>query len=253
MNSMIKKMLSILPSSVKDRFRSSRRIIYSILYYGNKRWCPICEKSSRKFRASGTPLRKDAWCIHCDGLERHRFSWLFLNQRTDLFDGRPKSILHVAPEPCFESRFKAKLGEGYITADLLNRRATVKMDITNIQYPDDYFDIIYCSHVLEHVIDDKKAIKEFYRTLKITGWAILLVPITMDRTFEDYSIDDSSERMKIFGQEDHVRRYGPDFVDKLKETGFKVKVISAPALFDNESITRMGLRSSGDIYFCTKV
>ena len=250
---MIKKILSILSPSVKDMLRPIRRIIYSIYYYGNKRWCPICERSSREFRASGTPPRKDAWCIHCDGLERHRFLWLYLKQRTDLFDGRPKSMLHVAPEPCFESRFKAKLGESYMTADLLNRRVMVKMDITNIQYPDDYFDIIYCSHVLEHVIDDKKAIKEFYRTLKLTGCAILLVPITTDKTFENNSIIDPIERLRVFGQEDHVRRYGHDFVDRLKEVGFKVKIISVADLFDNESITRMGLMSSGDIYLCTKV
>src|SRR5204863_5015044 len=188
-------------------------------------------KNSRKFREYGKIPRTDALCVHCNSLERHRFAWLYFGEMTNLFDGQDKRVLHVAPEACFEPRLKSRLGTNYLTADLLNPHAMVRMDITNIQYPDNHFDAVYCSHVLEHVPDDKKAIREFHRILRPDGWAILLVPITADRTIEDPSITDARERLRVFGQEDHVRRYGPDYVERLREVGFTVKVALVADLF----------------------
>ena len=108
----------------------------------------------------GTPPRDDVMCMYCGAVERHRLIWVYFNQQTDLFDGRPKKVLHVAPEPFFESQLRKSLGHTYLTADLYNPRAMVKMDITDIQYPDDTFDVVYCSHVLEHVPDDRQAMRE---------------------------------------------------------------------------------------------
>lgn len=225
-----------------------------ILYRGKARWCPVCEKSSGKFKTFGIVLREDAQCMFCGALERHRFVWLYFRKMTNLFDETPKKMLHVAPEQCFESRLRSCLGQSYITADLLDPRAMVRMDITNIQYPDEYFDVIYCSHVMEHVQDDKRAMSEFYRVLKSDGWAILLVPITADKTFEASSVVDPSERLRIFGQEDHVRRYGTDYIDRLEEAGFKVKASHVFDLFEKSDVERLGLTpASGDIYYCTKV
>src|SRR5262249_12426105 len=81
-------------------------------------------------------------------------------------------------------------------------------------------------HVLEHVPDDRRAMREFYRVLKPGGWAILLVPITVERTFEDPAVVDPAERLRLFGQEDHVRRYGPDYGDRLSEAGFAVSGVN---------------------------
>ena len=107
--------------------------------------------------------------------------------------------------------------------------------------------------MLEHVIDDRKAMQEFFRILKNNGWAILLVPIGREKTFEDPSIVDPKDRLKYFGQKDHVRIYGYDYVDRLKETGFNVEVIKVSDLVKNNEAERMGLTSSsGEIYFCTK-
>ncbi len=162
-------------------------------------------------------------------------------------------MLHVAPELCFESRLRNRLGHDYVTADLMDPHAMVRMNITDIPYEDGYFDVIYCSHVLEHVQDDRRAMREFRRVLKPDGWAVLLVPITVDTTYEDPSITEPAERLKAFGQDDHVRRYGVDYIDRLRESGFTVKVSNASELFNEDDIVRLGLtRSSGDIFYCTK-
>ena len=159
-------------------------------------------------------------------------------------------MLHVAPEVCFEPRFREILGSGYVTADLFAKTVDVKMDITDIRFPEDAFDVIYCSHVLEHVADDKKAMREFYRVLKHNGWAVLLVPITVERTFENPNISDPKERLRLFGQEDHVRRYGTDYFDRLREAGFKVSRIFARDFLSETEISRMG--ATGEICYCEK-
>ena len=113
------------------------------------------------------------------------------------------------------------IGEGYITADLLDPRVRVRMDITDIPYPNNFFDVIFCSHVLEHVPNDRRAMQEFSRVLKHEGWAVIMVPCFPERgkTFEDPSVTDPAERLRLFWQEDHVRLYGNDFVERLEASG----------------------------------
>ena len=242
-------LLSKMPRGIKAPLR---KLISKAQYYGNVRYCPVCGKRSNRFKPYGIVPREDAQCVHCGSLERHRLLWLFFQKKTDLFAGKSK-MLHVAPEPCLESIFMKRLGSSYLTADLFNPNAMVKMDICDIQYPDNSFDAIYCSHVLEHVPDDKQAMREFYRVLKTNGWAILNVPITREKTFEDPSIVDPKERLKAFGQEDHVRCYGQDYVDRLRDSGFDVEIIKVDDLANSDEVVRMGLtRASGEIYYCTK-
>ncbi len=238
----------------KQRARAIINFIFSIIYTGNGRYCPICEKNSRKFLSYGKQIkREDAICTNCGSFERHRYVWIYFQKFTNLFNNKPKMILHVAPESCFVPPLKKAFGNDYITADLYSPRADVKMDITDIQYPDNYFDVVYCSHVLEHVQDDKKAMREFHRVLKSDGWAMLLVPITTEKTYEDPSIMDPEERLKAFGQRDHVRCYGLDYIDRLRESGFKVTIAKVEETFNREERILMGLTdASGDIYFCTK-
>ncbi len=242
-----------LPTWAKPPLRRLRRIVRAIQYYGDERYCPVCKKTSRRFAPFGLAQREDAECVHCGALERHRLLWLYVTRKTNLFDGKSKKMLHVAPELCFEPILRQHLGADYITADLLNPRAMVRMDITNIKYPDQYFDVIICSHVLEHVRDDQKAMREFYRTLKSSGWAILIVPIIADVTFEDPTITEPEERLRVFGQEDHVRRYGQDYVDRLRGAGFNVKIATSDELVQKDEMLRMGLTpASGEIFYCTR-
>jgi SAM-dependent methyltransferase len=222
---------------------------------GSGRFCPVCGTHSKIFYEFGVVPRQDAMCPNCGSVERHRFIWQYLNQCNDFFDGKPKKMLHIAPEPCLEKKFREYLGDNYITADLFDAHAMVKMDITDIQYPDESFDVVYCSHVLEHVPDDRKALREFHRILTPNGKAILMVPIyDLEKTFEDFSITDPSDRLKVFGQIDHVRKYGHDFIDRLRDSGFSVLVVKVSDIINDSDIIRMAVSRAlcGDIYLCMK-
>lgn len=240
-----------LPSRMKN---SLKAIAKQLRYSGSKRYCSICDRSSNQFLSTGVNPREDARCPFCGSLERHRLVVHFLRKQTNLFDGDTKDFLHVAPESGLQRLFAKAAGSGYLTADLMAEGVMEKMDITDIHHPDESFDIIYCSHVLEHVPDDRKAIGEFFRTLRQSGWAVLNVPITADTTIEDPSITDPQERLRLFGQDDHVRRYGPDYKDRLEEAGFCVTVYSPEDLFSSSEIARQGMENgaAGEIYYCTK-
>lgn len=239
--------------SIKPWLARARNTIVGQMYRGKGRYCPVCERSSSKFLAAGDPPRIDAGCPNCSARERHRLVWLFFQRKTDLFNGKSKSVLHVAPESSLEPRLRRELGSNYITADLINPHVNLQMDITDIHDKDEIYDVIYCSHVLEHIPDDKLAMRELFRVLKNNGWAVLLVPITADKTFEDPTITDPKERLRLFGQVDHVRRYGPDYEDRLKESGFLVESFAPSDICTAQEVVEMGLTvDSGIIYYCRK-
>lgn len=218
-----------------------------------QRFCPICRTYAADFAPFGVVPRPNARCRTCFSAERHRFAWLYFQRYTDLFDTPPKRMLDVGPEQGLIPFFKEKLGAGYISADLEWPVADVQCDVTAIPFPNAFFDAIYCSHVLEHVADDRQALREIRRVLKPSGWALLMVPITADVTFEDPSVIDPTERLRLFGQEDHVRRYGPDFVDRVQEADFTISVFEVEDLFEPDEIERMALTwAAGSIYYCTR-
>jgi SAM-dependent methyltransferase len=236
---------------LKAALRPARELVRKLPYLGVGRHCPVCRRSSRRFRPFGIVERAEAQCVHCGALERHRLVWLFLARRTDLFDGRPRRMLHLAPEECLAPRLRRALGEGYLSADLADPRAMVRMDVTAIRFPDESFDVIYCSHVLEHVPDDRRAMRELHRVLKRDGFAVFMVPVGAERTFEDPAIVEPAARRAAFGQEDHVRVYGPDVADRLAAAGFLV-TIARPADFAEE-IARCGLGpAAGEVFHCAK-
>jgi hypothetical protein len=244
---------AVLPYGIVVLYRRSKKNKLIKTSYGNdpQNYCPICKKSGY-FEPFGFYERQKARCPHCKSLERHRLLWLFLQRRTDIFIKEPKVILHVAAEPCLEKHFRRMPEKKYITADLRNPNAMVKMDITDIQYPNETFDIIICNHVLEHIVDDIKAISEFHRVLKNNGWAILLVPITdAEKTYEDNSITTEYGRSKAFGQKDHVREYGKDYVNRLKSVGFNTTIICPNEFADEDDIINMNLLQD-NIYYCKK-
>ena len=151
-------------------------------------------------------------------------------------------------------RLEHSLGAGYLGTDFSGDDATERIDITDIQHDDDSFDVIYCSHVLEHIQDDRRAMAELYRVLKPSGWAVLQVPITADKTMEDAGVTDPESRLEQFGQQDHVRRYGPDFENRLLDAGFAVEKIGERDFLSEEERNRISVRTeaAGDVFYCTK-
>ena len=251
---MIKLILKIFPRTFLIKFSFIFQPLLSLLLKGDKFTDPIDGKSFRKFLSYGyNKLRKNALSPSTLSLERHRLLWLYLINETVLFEKKIK-LLHFAPEQAFYKRFKKLNNIQYDSIDINSPLAKIKADICDLPINDNTYDFILCNHVLEHVLDDKKAMSELYRVLKKGGTGIFQVPIDMNRkkTFQDDSITDKLERNKIFGQYDHVRVYGKDYFNKLENTGFKVQQIDYSKEFSNEEILKYSIIRGEVIPVCTK-
>jgi SAM-dependent methyltransferase len=154
-------------------------------------------------------------------------------------------ILHVAPEPSITEVLKSKPGVEYCGGDLERRFGPLYIDVMDINFPDATFDGVVCNHVLEHVPDDQKALREIRRVLKPSGWAILLIPsIRGETTIEDATVTDSAERERLFGQHDHFRWYGWDYLQRLESAGLTPEVFKAEEHWSADAIERLRLRGS---------
>jgi SAM-dependent methyltransferase len=219
--------------------------LVGIFYRGHKVQCPVCRHSYRKFLPYGyVHPRENALCPHCLSLERHRLLWVYLKNETDFFHTHYR-LLHIAPERCFIRHFKKLLGDDYFTADLESPWAKIKMDVQHIPFDENAFDIIFCNHLLEHVADDRQAMREMFRVLRPGGWGIMLSPVTVGKkeTCEDPSITTPQARLKAYGQSDHQREYGEDYTDRLAEAGFHVQTVDYAKNLPEQDVRTFGLRS----------
>ena len=168
--------------------------------------------------------RTNARCPSCGTLERHRFVIFFLTNTKMQF----KKLLHFAPEKQLNKLFTS-ISKEYICGDINPARYRIpniiRVDITSVPFKNE-FDCIFASHVLEHIIEDRKAMKEIYNALAKNGRFFAWVPqrFSREETYEDASIVTEEDRVQHFGQKDHVRWYGLDFTKRLQEAGFYVKV-----------------------------
>lgn len=191
-------------------------------------YCPVCETWHRRFLPFGLNGRRNATCPACGSLERHRYMWRHLVERHRVLNRRLK-VLHVAPEPSVGARLSALLNIRYLSVDLYNEGAALNMDLTDLDLPDASFDMVVCSHVLEHVERDDLALAEMARVLKRSGALVVMVPTDrkLAATYEDFSITDPVERHKAFGHPYHVRICGMDYPDRMRAAGFDVDVFDS--------------------------
>ncbi|MBR5844674.1 MAG: methyltransferase domain-containing protein [Rikenellaceae bacterium] len=230
MKRLIRYILNHIPRPALQRVADWAVPILGWFYMGSGKECPLCGCKRRKFLPYGyVSPRENALCPNCLALERHRLLWLWLIGESDIGRGAialPR-LLHIAPEVALMRKFRKmyeKCPERYVTADLESPLADIHFDIQQIPLEDNSFDAVICNHILEHVEDDRLALKELYRILRPGGWGVILSPVELTRaeTFEDDTITDEAERTRIFGQYDHRRIYGRDYAKRLAEAGFLV-------------------------------
>lgn len=190
------------------------------------RTCPICGHTGIMIGV-GHPPRWDSRCARCGSRERHRLLWLWVTEGGgNRLAG--KRILHFAPEKAL----RKALGRnpGYETADLLQPGVTHRVDITRLPMADGTYDVVIANHVLEHIDDDRQALRELFRVLRPGGLALLTVPLnpTRETTYEDSSIQNPAERNAHFNAPDHRRYYGLDFTDRVSAAGFAVETYRVP-------------------------
>ncbi|MDP3312592.1 bifunctional 2-polyprenyl-6-hydroxyphenol methylase/3-demethylubiquinol 3-O-methyltransferase UbiG [Lutibacter sp.] len=254
-----------VPNVVIEKYWQFRKYVaisnFVKSYQGDKVYCPICKSKYTIFGPVGIPERENARCFKCNSLERHRLVYLFLENNTDIFTEKQLKLLHFAPEKAFYNVFSERTNIDYYPCDLVPERFKFsqnviiqKVDITNIPFDNDSFDFIICNHVLEHVIDDIRAMKQLYKVLKKGGVAILQVPIdyNLEFTYEDLTITTPKERENAFGQFDHVRTYGKDYVKRLINVGFGVEEVDYTKEFTDEEINKFGFENGEKIYLCKK-
>ena len=228
-------------------------------YSGKGVECLICKSEFKSFAPFAKGKRPNAKCPNCGSLERHRMLFSYMKSDTDFFDERtPKKLLHFAPEPMFQEVFMKVKSIEYYPVDLVPEKygeTVTKADITDIPFEDGSFDLILCNHVLEHVPDDAKAMRELYRVTKKGGWGIFQVPVDSQRktTYEDPAITSPSARKKAYGRKDHVRWYGLDFSDRLRKAGFEVQVTDLMDTASAKEISRYGFKKGETIYHCRKM
>lgn len=222
---------------------------------GFGRQCPFCEHHFRRFlfdAGERSPLfdevhvigggsSEQALCPFCQSFERERHVFLFLKHETTLWT-ESNRVLHMAPERRVSEKLRQSKNLTYTTGDIDPSRADVKVDLMAIGFPDQTFDAILCNHVLEHVPDDRKAMSEIYRVLRPGGWAMLQVPIADGiQTREDRSVTTADQRLRLYGQSDHLRIYGWDYLDRLQSIGFQVTARSVAEKLGESCVREYGL------------
>jgi SAM-dependent methyltransferase len=214
-----------------------------LVHFGLRRYCPACGASTRRFGSYGIKARPDARCLVCNSSERERAQCLLIERclAPRLAQHGVVRILHLAPEPGIERRLRAIAGAEYISGDIEQGRAMQVVDLTNLAFGDASLDLLFVSHVLEHIEDDARAIAEMRRVLKPGGLVLVEVPVLRQKTLEDFSIRTAVGRERAFGQSDHVRVCGLDYAERLRAGGFGVEPLSVAKQFTPEEIQRSRL------------
>lgn len=261
MNRKITLISPLFPKKLRKYVKNTLRKYEIKKHQGDQVYCSMCESHFSSFSPYGVEKRDNARCVNCNSLERHRLLWKFLNEKTDLNKNKGAKMLHFAPQRWYLNAFAHNPNIDYTPCDInpetyeyYDITKINQVDVLDIPFEDNSFDIVICNHVLEHVDDDKIAMKELFRVMKKGGWGVFQVPINYDleTTYEDKSITDPKGREKAFGQYDHQRMYGRDYKDRLKSAGFDVTEDDYVNQFSDEELKRFGFLKNEFIYYCQK-
>lgn len=239
----------LVPAAIKSR-------LHMLSLRGNVVHCVVCGRGAKTFLPMGTPPRPQVLCPFCGSMERTRMMWTLMEERGLIRSGHP--VLHIAPENGLRERLDKILDADYTAGDKHEPgyrypELVMDLDVTDLPFADEVFDLIICSHVLEHVPNDRKAMRELHRVMKPGGFGLLVVPLDVrsSRTLEDPTVTDPVDRMRLFHQHDHVRLYGLDYADRLMEAGFRVEVVDMTRGMDPAEVFRLGF-SSEPLHVVTK-
>jgi len=252
-------------------------LLKKIKYFGFETKCPLCNSMLRNYLPLDKKYKVDItindtiysvndyetlnvenfMCPVCGADDRTRLYMLYLKEKLKNTDNTnfKLQLLHFAPETTLQKILKKHKSIIYRSADLFMEGVDDKVDITNMKiYPDNTFDIIICSHVLEHIIDINRALSELYRIMKHGAWAIIMVPILTDlkENYENNAIVLPEDRLKFFGQEDHVRIFSKNgFISILEEYGFSLKQLSID-YFGKEIFLKNRITSKSVLYIAER-
>lgn len=261
--------LSKLPRRIRGRLRrEGDRLRRELNLRGKRRKCYVCGATFNNFLpyrdAERSPFLRQLECVgsdvenfycpvcSCFDRERHLFMYF---DALGLWDAaRGARVLHVAPEAKLAERIAAAGPAEYVRGHLAPGPGEVRVDVTDINFPDGHFDLVICNHVLEHVPDDGRAIAELYRVLKPGGRAVLQTPFStvLARTFQDPGIDTDAKRLRFYGETDHVRVYGRDLFERLASAGFSVATERHSDLFPPEAAAYHGVNPAEDLLLILK-
>jgi predicted SAM-dependent methyltransferase len=260
-------MINMIKKKVPFRIKM---IVKKIFYFGTGYYCNCCNSHIRRFcpggenlppvikyRIIGAGYREQDYCPVCKSTYRHRMVWLYL-QELKIWHHK-MSVLHIAPEEMI-SRMLGRLKQlNYIAGDTDPDRYrhftdAIRIDITQLSFAEATFDIIICNHVLEHIADDRSAMNEIHRVLKPEGFALLQVPLSemLEKTYENAEIRTEGERLIHFGQKDHVRIYGKDYRQRLRDAGFVVTEYNLFKESSHTAIEKLALNTDERIIIARK-
>jgi SAM-dependent methyltransferase len=262
--------------ALKEARKALIRRIKLPQYRGDAHCCPICGTGLSAFKPLWKSYRRhteeagyiyplsavetfnvDAYsCPACDASDRERLYGLYLD---DVFRQPPARTLRMvefAPSPALQRKLRGYPFIDYRSADLLRKNVDDRgVDITDMhRYADGSFDLFLCSHVLEHIPDDRRAMRELHRILAPGGFGIVMVPLVhgVDETQEDAAVNSDRLRWKYYGSGDHLRQYGKrDFFDRLTGAGFRVERLGVDH-FGAERFRRAGIGADSILYVVHK-
>ena len=263
--SMIKMKLHMIYKIPLNQILDYSEFVEDNLLRINKHYCPVCNQYVENFLPGGIKselfsshhvigggYRFNCICPNCGCVDRTRWLYYVLLSQTSIFDSSC-SVLHFAPETEIPEKIKKNVLCSYVTADIVAEKAMLQIDITDIPFREKRFDYVIVNHVLEHIENEKAAVMEIKRVLKDNGIMILSFPICTDmNTYEDQTVRKPAERLKYYGQEDHVRLYGVDYGSKIEQYGFHITIITPKQAVSDEMIDEMGFIPDDIIMLCRK-